>query len=791
MFTALNAQEEVVSVNATGLPVVDAREQLPQGAYLHVELNDVGQIIQDVEQLALSALPEKALPEQMQSLLSQPNPLLTLIGVSTLGQPLDESRLGMMLGLGTELPITFSLYPGQPKNSWIASLPVSSLPALNGLLINGLQVTELEEHLIGGEHKAYRLVTAHPQLPSELFVVGSEQRLFLCGSEPLAHALCVTTSAQSLNASQAIGQAGDRFKASDLFVVADPSFAKAFLPMIAQQYPTIPPELFENLREGVWNGLPAEQISNWNLRLRFQYGIDGIDEALDYTEAFAVAGYETLLEELVPLLSGFHGVAVAIDLSGEYQGLTSVIYSEAFEAEGLEALPIESVQAGLEQLPYEQQHILVTGRSQASTPSEVWPRLLGKLKTEFKQRELGVAWITLAEGFFANYQSELRFEDLPAWIATVGVFDAFFPGPRDAGSVESYLADYYESLSGTQTIQGISVSPAMKEPAIRSFFEKRAEIIRSNQAAVTHFAEKTETEDIQWYTRSADISFSKGKQGLLQAIFEKSYTTEQGFWGYSDHTLINREHYSFLNRAGYTLHTSGKRNASLLTDAAKSSETAALEPLAKRLFEEVPAGVNGSITVNQAPELELFVAELVWLENAIHEEIEAYMAKVNAIAAEKGSDEAALEEALLPLDIPFFLQTLNLNEAGDFYPVLIGGLSYPRPKVMPLLEPLLQDYFSAEVNSGGVMSYTTQGEGHYEAGIKLGTLNFATFIKTAVNAFYEIHWSSPGSQQALFEQIISAQDFQGSAAEIYIYNPHWEAFIDWSEGLDEESLELE
>ena len=81
-----NAQKMMVELSPSGLPAdVDPEGLLPAGAILHVRINSSGELLDDASKMLTPFVPEKAIGPPAIQAMQQPNPLLALIGMQTMG----------------------------------------------------------------------------------------------------------------------------------------------------------------------------------------------------------------------------------------------------------------------------------------------------------------------------------------------------------------------------------------------------------------------------------------------------------------------------------------------------------------------------------------------------------------------------------------------------------------------------------------------------------------------------------------------------------------------------------
>ncbi|MFX0203459.1 MAG: hypothetical protein ACFFCW_45750, partial [Candidatus Hodarchaeota archaeon] len=86
----LNAQQ----LADHGLLAGTARDVLPgPGALIHLQFHNLLSMLEGIEEIIVAGIPDKAAPPDVQQLLQTEHPLLTLLGMKTLQQPLTPEVL--------------------------------------------------------------------------------------------------------------------------------------------------------------------------------------------------------------------------------------------------------------------------------------------------------------------------------------------------------------------------------------------------------------------------------------------------------------------------------------------------------------------------------------------------------------------------------------------------------------------------------------------------------------------------------------------------------------------------
>ena len=91
-----------------GLPPGSAQEVLPGNAILHLQLNDILGVVEGIEEIIVAAVPEKALPPDLQDLMASEHPVLTLMGMQTIQEPITLESVAQQTGLNALGRITLT-----------------------------------------------------------------------------------------------------------------------------------------------------------------------------------------------------------------------------------------------------------------------------------------------------------------------------------------------------------------------------------------------------------------------------------------------------------------------------------------------------------------------------------------------------------------------------------------------------------------------------------------------------------------------------------------------------------
>jgi len=177
--------------------------------------------------------------------------------------------------------------------AFIVSIPMKDAVALTGMLRNltGARTFELVNTV---PHAAYHVLGTNPDLPQELFVACSDDRIYVSPTHAGIEMLYMA-GVPRLGEGGVIAKALKQYVQSDVTAVFDATPFKPMLGMLQMQFGAIPPPVFAGLRFQLLRAIPPPQLAQINTRLRLQAGIRDVDQALDYVQAALSASYETLV----------------------------------------------------------------------------------------------------------------------------------------------------------------------------------------------------------------------------------------------------------------------------------------------------------------------------------------------------------------------------------------------------------------------------------------------------------------------------------------------------------------
>ena len=366
-----------------------AREVLPAtGALLHLQVHDLMSVVEGVEEILVSGVPEKLLPPEAQELLASEHPLLTLAGIEAFQQPITPEWFEQQTGLDPRGAATLTLYLGDPRRMFILSLPARAREPLSQLLTTVLRPSLVEEAQFAGR-QVLRVVSPQLAFVPELYLLASERVLYLCGDRSLVIALLETPAAQRMAQDGFLGRELPAQEDSQLRLVLNPASVKPFA-MQLQAVRGIAGILIPQQRQRLLAGLPAQAREQFEMQVQSQLGVRDLDEFALYAECALLATLEQITDAVTSRAAAFEGMTITGSLSGKFNRFSVKLHSQRFEdGQGVGAIPLSEVRRALAWLGPEYQSFSVTGRRPESSDYPVVREWVRRARSKFEAKGLG------------------------------------------------------------------------------------------------------------------------------------------------------------------------------------------------------------------------------------------------------------------------------------------------------------------------------------------------------------------------------------------------------------------
>jgi hypothetical protein len=756
-----------------GLPAGPAREVLPgSGALIHLQVHDLLGVLEGIEEILVAGIPDKAAPPDVQGLLQTEHPLLTLLGMQTLQQPLTSEVLEQATGIDTRGTVGLTLYLGDPRRMFVLSLPTRSRSALVPLLNAALQPSRIQEINISGK-KAVRMVSQQLKFLPELYLVSSSDTLYVCGDRSLVQALYVTPAAQRFGQDPFMSRALSATDDKQVRVVLNPAMAKP-LALQLQGISMFGKAMIPQQRAALLERIPPEIREQIEMQVRMQLGVRDLEQFADYAECILVATLEQLVDFVSGRMLAFEGFTLGANLGGGFVEFSTGLHSNRFQAEGqTKPLPMEPVRQALAWLGPDYQSFTVTGQKPQTKEAPVLSAWTKRVQQQCQAK--GLAWPGLAR--FVEMLEGLRpvptVESRTPWV--LSTYAPLHPAPSllEAASLE----DYFISLD-LPVYRPVKVTPDQGRNFLEACFREETQALNTNRELGQDFANTFQKQN-PWCLQENRFGVAAMDGGITRYTRESVWTTRTGLFGYDQHELVNRKVVHGRHVGDYLVYHRGAQVSSWLPKL-RASQSHAIAPGVVDLLDRVPEGANYVSVQRVLQHLPRWVNWIGILEARLHADAQEYLKAAQA-AVDSSSDLEAAKYEIQGMKMPPIIGSVNINpRTNQVYALLPAGnmpLTLPRPKVLPLVLELFADYAAQADKLGGSLVYTKVGDGSYEFAAMQSTAALTTLTRTVGNALFENYLASQEQRTGLQRKLSTVRDGDRSAFdEVVARNPQW-AFI--------------
>ncbi len=725
---------QIPTLSPTGVPKGPPEKILLKNSVIHIQINDLNRLLNDVNDLIMSFVPEKAVPEQFKPFLKYEKPVLAFLGINSAGKPLTSKTLADISGIDARRPLSLTFYLGGNPVNFILSVPMAEGQTLSRMLMNiTLPRTFTKEKL--GKTTYYHIKPSKHDMSENLYVVCSEDYAYICSSAQLASALANAEPEHRLSPDGAVATMTKDYSAKDLTVCMNPQIFKLFLPGLKHQFGRIQPGQIASLRKSLLEGMSDSDRLMLDLRVKTELGLQDTDELLDYVECFATATYETVASRLFNLVENLEGAGIALDLDKQFQSIEYACYSSDINPMSTtRPIPMTEALQGILLLPGELHNLTISGkepRRRQSRLAQQWARLLQK---KLLEKQLSSKAMQKLIHMVREYRPEQDMKSIADWTVSTQVEKFDLP---ETSEFEGML-DYLAALNKTQ----FTVSPAMILPAkkntLQQYFQARVADLNSNILDAANFHNSI-TDKEPFLDQELSLRQNSLNGNITLFSLENKYTTTLGMFGYDEHELINRKIYACRQLNNYLLIQPGRGpyewiKGKRLRDVTKP------DAAVSKLLSLAPAKANTIAVVRGMHIFPTTINLLNDLEKLWHRDLDSYLASARKTLS--SNDKEQIKE--LAARMPMVVKSLNRDSAsGKLYLVLPGKLTYPRPAIMPAISALFKDFRSKMDKTGGGMSWSRALPGRIEGGMIHNTGGISCLFQTVIDNFYAEYQSSP------------------------------------------------
>jgi hypothetical protein len=756
-----------------GLPAGPAREVLPvSGALIHLQFHDLLSVIEGIEEVLVAGVPDKAAPADIQSLLKTEHPLLTILGMQTLQQPLTPELLEQATGIDTRGTLGLTLYLGDPRRMFVLSVPTHLREPLVPLLNGALQPSEIEVVDVSGK-QAVRMVSRRIPFLPELYLVSSKDTLYLCGDRSLVQSLHLTPAAQRFAQDPFMSRALPASEDRQMRMVLNPAMAKP-LALQLQGVSMIAKMILPQQRAALLKRLPQEAKDQIEMQMRMQLGVRDLDQLIDYVECMAVASLEQVVDFLSGRMLAFEGFTMTGNLKDGFVEFGTSLYSSRFKTDAsVQPLPMEQVKQALAWLGPDYQSFSVTGKTPQPRQAPILSAWAKRVQKQCVARSIEWPGLTRFIDMLDGLKPIATVESRAPWVLTTHALLHPAPSMAEAASLEDYLV----SLE-LPVYRPVKVTPDQGRNFLETCFRTETEALNENRALDQAFADSFQKQN-PWCVKQNRFEVTPLDGGIARYTRESVWTSRSGLFGYDQHELVNRKVVHARRMGDYLVYYRGVQVSPWLSGL-KASRSRDIAPGVAHLLNRVPDGA-GTVSVQRIlqglPECVGWMADL---ESRLYADVNSYLARAQA-AVDSSSNLDKAKHAIRGMKMPIIVGSVSIDpETRKVYALLPSGnmpLMLPRPRVVPLVQTLLKDYAAVADSLGGSLVYTRVSDESFQFTVMQSTAALTTLTRTVGNALFENYLASQEQHAQLLRQISTARDGDVTAFDdVVARNPQW-AFI--------------
>lgn len=768
-----------------GVPSGAAREVLPgSGAVVHLQFHDPLSVLEGIERTVVAGVPEKALPPEMQGLFQSEHPLLTLLGVQKLGEPLTAEAVERQIGLDPRGSVTLTLYLGDPRRMFVVGLPCRAREPLAHWLSELLKPEKVEEVSLG-EKKALRIVTQHARVASELFLVTSDSMVYVCGDRSLAILLHNSPTAQRFGQDAFMSRVLPAEDERQIRLVINPAPVKP-LALQLQAVRGMAGMIIQQQRSQLLMNMPAQAREQMEMQVRTQFGVQNVEEFADYAECMVVATLEQVIDFVTGEMVAFEGLTLTTDLKDQVREFTIKVYSQKFHEETSRGtLPLGEIREALAWLGPDYQCFKASGRAVAPRNSPVLANWVERVRQQLEKKGLEPGFLDRLAKLLEDSAPVPTVESQVPWVLTTYAPLRPLPSLDDAANLGDYFLDLELPIH-----RPVTLIPGRDTAFLEGCYRAEADQLNRNRQLGFEFANTIQKQK-PWVDQLNRFQAEQLDGGVARFTRESAWVTRGGIFGYDQHELVNRKVVWARQVGPYLIYHRGAKGSDWLRQVGPSSSRG-VAPAVSQLLEQVPEGAN-QVTVHRVlVGLPKFVDWLGALETRAHADVQVYLGEAQALV-EASSDLEAAKQKIRGLKMPELVGSVALEpETKRVYALLPTGQAafvLPRPRVVPLLRELLADYAQKADEVGGGLTYTRVHAETWEFTARQRWDALTTLTRSLGNALFERYLATPEAQLGLVERLGNPRDWDAAVFdEVVARNPRY-AFIPQPQPKTEATLE--
>ncbi len=743
---------------------------LPSNAIVHAQIKNPLDILFQAEGFAKNTIPEHLAPPPVQGLLQQEHPLLTVLGMQMGGQPIDPAKLEKDTGLDLDADITLSVYPGDPTKFFILSIGLTDAEKFmhNAQHVKGpLQVESVS---IGGHDMIKANVRMGPL--KNCFGLASGNRLYLSGEPSLLLLLKDTQGYSRLSEDPHMSDVIQKAKDLDVFVSVHPGLAKPLFSQVGF-FKYLPISLLSQQKQTLLNQIPENERKVIDAQIRMQLPVSGLEELLNYGECVVTAVYQSAYDSISSGAESFEGITLGIRAKSLTPGLTFMVHAGGQDAEKItRPIPLNELKSALSSFPAQANQWSAVGQLPNKVPSAWVTKTLEKMHQLMEAKNLRTGWLEKIKEMHVDQVLLQPMESQSDWTLKVAAKVKDTPNPKDHDSFKSFFTAWTEEQYQPAYRQ-VVITPDSDPNLLNQHLEQKKYVLEESRKQAYELLEPYQRNG--WIDQVYRVESQKRGHDITELTWENVWLTKSGLFGFNQHELIHRKVYLAREVGDHLVYHQDSGDNEWLQDFEWQSGSK-LPRSAETLLDMVPEGAHSISFLKLNDTLPALIHGLASMEALAHRDIQGYLEKVeSALDGIDHKDAVAVNKAIARIPFSPLLASVNRNpENGEIYGLLPGDIAFPRPRIAPLLEDVIEDYEAVAKDVGGIMTYAKHHDTTCEFGILNHTGGISSLIKIVGNTLAKNYIKNPEGMQSLMMKAMSPMDMNPEKSKQSILrNPQW------------------
>ena len=744
---------------------------LPSNAIVHAQIKNPLDLLFQAETYAKSTIPDELAPPPVQDLLKQEHPLLAVLGMQMGGEPLDPAALEEQIGLDFDADITFSVYPGDPSKFFILSVGLSDAEKFMGLANNIKGPLEVESISIGG----HDMIKANVQMGplKNCFGVASDDRLYLSGEPSLLLLLKDTDGYSRLSEDPHMADVIQKAKDLDVFVSLHPGLAKPLFSQIGF-FKYLPISLLSQQKQTLLNQIPENERKAIDAQIRMQLPVSGMEELLNYAECVVTAVYQSAFESVSSGAGSFEGITLGIRAKSLTPGLTFMMHAGSQDQQRVtRPIPINELKSALKGFPAQANQWSAVGQAPNKVPSVWITKTMEKMHHLMEAKELRTGWLEQLQKMHTEQVILQPMESQSDWTLKVGAKVKDTPQPKEYDSLKTFFTDWTKEQYQPAYRQ-VTIAPDSGPDLLSQHLTQQKFVLEEGRKQALALLEPYQREG--WIDQVYRVNTQQKNGGdVTELTWENVWLTKSGLFGFNQHELIHRKVYLAREVDNHLIYHQDSGDQTWLENFEWQSGSK-LPDSANTLLNIVPEGSHSISFIKLNDTLPAIIHGLASMESLAHRDIQTYLKKAQAaIENIEQEDEAGIKKALASVPFSPLLAAVNQDpESGNIYGLLPGNIAFPRPKIAPMLEDIIEEYEAVSKDVGGIMTYAKHHDNTCEFGIIHHTGGVSSLIKIVGNTLAKNYIKNPEGMQTLMTKAMTPLDMNPEKTkQTLLKNPQW------------------